>query len=225
MSETNEIDMTCAVCGGTFEFPEGADCYDNRVCRDSCHDPDEWKKLAVLVDALEMASTFGQQAQYQSALTRIAEHFGDSIIMADGSLHRQALRGIVFSDALEKDWLENLLHPLIAELMKSRISSCASPYFLLVSPLLLETGQQQLADRILVVDVSKATQLTRTLQRDRGDPDTINAIIASQIDRQQRLQKADDILDNEAGLDRLNAGIHQLHQKYLRLAEESRESK
>ena len=160
-----------------------------------------------------------------AALTRIAEHFGGSIIMADGSLHRQALRGIVFSDALEKDWLENLLHPLIAELMKSRISSWASPYCLLVSPLLLETGQQQLADRILVVDVSKATQLTRTLQRDRGDPNTINAIIASQIDRQQRLQKADDILDNEAGLDQLNVGIHQLHQKYLRLAEESRESK
>lgn len=158
-----------------------------------------------------------------ATLSRIAEHFGDSIIMEDGSLHRQALRGIVFSDALEKDWLENLLHPLIAELMKSRISDCSSPYCLLVSPLLLETGQQQLADRILVVDVSKATQLARTLLRDRGDPDTINAIIASQIDRQQRLQKADDILDNEAGLDELNAGIHQLHQKYLRLAEESRE--
>ena len=160
-----------------------------------------------------------------AALTRIAEHFGDSIIMADGSLHRQALREIVFSVALEKDWLENLLHPLIAELMKTRISSCSSPYCLLVSPLLLETGQRQLADRILVVDVSKATQLKRTLQRDRGDPNTINAIIASQIDRQQRLQKADDILDNEAGLDQLNARIHQLHQKYLRLAEESRESK
>ena len=159
-----------------------------------------------------------------ATLSRIAEHFGDSIIMEDGSLHRQALRGIVFSDALEKDWLENLLHPLIAELMKSRISDCSSPYCLLVSPLLLETGQQQLADRILVVDVSKATQLARTLLRDRGDPDTINAIIASQIDRQQRLQKADDILDNEAGLDELNAGVRRLHQKYLRLAEESRES-
>ena len=159
-----------------------------------------------------------------AALSRIAEHFGDSIIMEDGSLHRQALRGIVFSDAPEKDWLENLLHPLIAELIKSRISSCTSPYCLLVSPLLLETGQQQLADRILVVDVSKATQLARTLLRDRGDPDTINAIIASQIDRQQRLQRADDILDNEAGLDDLDARIHRLHQKYLRLAEESRES-
>ena len=164
-------------------------------------------------------------APRSAALTRIAEHFGDGIIMADGSLHRQALREIVFSVALEKDWLENLLHPLIAELMKSRISSCSSPYCLLVSPLLLETGQRQLADRILVVDVSKATQLKRTWQRDRGDPNTINAIIASQIDRQQRLQKADDILDNEAGLDQLNARIHQLHQKYLRLAEESRESK
>ena len=72
--------------------------------------------------------------------------------------------------------------------------------------------------------MGEATQLSRTLQRDRGDPDTISAIIASQIDRQERLQKADDILDNEAGLDELDARIHRLHEKYLRLAEESRES-
>ncbi len=176
----------------------------------------------VLIDADLLAREVVEPGS--AALARIAEHFGDSIIMADGSLHRQALRAIVFSDVLEKHWLENLLHPLIAALMKSRISSCSSPYCLLVSPLLLETGQHQLADRILVVDVGEATQLSRTLQRDRGDPDTISAIIASQIDRQERLQKADDILDNEAGLDELDARIHRLHEKYLRLAEESRES-
>ncbi len=177
---------------------------------------------AALIDADLLAREVVEPGS--AALSRIAEHFGELVIMADGSLHRQALRGIVFSDALEKDWLENLLHPLIAALMKSRISSCSSPYCLLVSPLLLETEQWQLADRILVVDVSEASQLTRTLLRDRGDPDTINAIIASQIDRQQRLQKADDILDNEAGLDELNARVRRLHQKYLHLAEESRES-
>ena len=176
----------------------------------------------VLIDADLLAREVVEPGS--AALACIAEHFGDSIIMADGSLHRQALREIVFSDVLEKHWLENLLHSLIAALMKSRISSCSSPYCLLVSPLLLETGQHQLADRILVVDVGEATQLSRTLQRDRGDPDTISAIIASQIDRQERLQKADDILDNEAGLDELDARIHRLHEKYLRLAEESRES-
>ncbi len=176
----------------------------------------------VLIDADLLAREVVEPGS--AALASIAEHFGDSIISQDGSLHRHTLREIIFSDATEKHWLEKLLHPLIAELMQSRISNCSSSYCLLVSPLLLETEQQQLADRILVVDVNKASQLTRTLKRDRGDADTINAIIASQMDRQERLQKADDILDNEAGLDELDARIHRLHQKYLRLAEESRES-
>ena len=49
-----EPDLTCAVCGGTFEFPEGTDCYDNRVCRDSCHDPAKWKALEDVIDSNEV---------------------------------------------------------------------------------------------------------------------------------------------------------------------------
>ena len=82
-----------------------------------------------------------------------------------------------------------------------------------------------MVDRMLVVDVSEETQLTRTLKRDKGDAELISVIIASQIGRRARLQLADDILDNESGLDELNAQVNQFHQNYLRLAEESRESK
>ena len=160
-----------------------------------------------------------------AALTRIAEYFGNRIIRHDGSLHRQLLREIIFSDSAKKAWLENLLHPLIADLMRYRIASCNSSYCLLVSPLLLESGQQHMVDRMLVVDVSEETQLTRTLKRDKGDAELISVIIASQIGRRARLQLADDILDNESGLDELNAQVNQFHQNYLRLAEESRESK
>jgi dephospho-CoA kinase len=156
-----------------------------------------------------------------AALPRIAEHFGARILLADGSLHRQLLREIIFSDAAEKSWLENLLHPVVSDLMKSRISTCASPYCLLVSPLLLETPQHEMVNRILVVDVRVETQLARTLKRDQSDANTIKAIIASQISRQDRLQRANDILDNELGLEQIETQVQHLHQNYLRVAKES----
>lgn len=152
------------------------------------------------------------------ALTAIADHFGPHVIAEDGSLQRRALRAIVFADAAERTWLEQLLHPVIAELLQQRIAHCQSSYCLLVSPLLLETSQRDLVDRVLVVDVPEEIQLQRTLQRDQGDEVTIRAIIAAQIDRQQRLAAADDIIDNTRDKTRLEARVSTLHNQYLELA-------
>ncbi|MDP6534810.1 MAG: dephospho-CoA kinase [Gammaproteobacteria bacterium] len=156
-----------------------------------------------------------------AALDSIAQHFGSSILLQTGNLDRSQLRHIVFSQPQEKDWLEGLLHPLIGQCMQSRIANCKSLYCLLVSPLLLETDQKKLVDRVLVVDVSESNQLARTLARDGGDESTIRAIIDSQISRQTRLQHADDVLDNEQSLGRLNSAVATLHNKYLELANES----
>ena len=94
-------------------------------------------------------------------------------------------------------------------------------YCLLVSPLLLETDQQKLVDRVLVVDVSESNQLARTLVRDGGDEPTIRAIIDSQISRQSRLQHADDVLDNEQSQGQLKSAVATLHNRYLEMANES----
>ena len=88
------------------------------------------------------------------ALAEIAKHFGSEILMTDGGLDRGALRQVIFNQEKEKHWLEELLHPLIRRWLTQKISSCQTTYCLLVSPLLLETGQAELVDRILVVDVS-----------------------------------------------------------------------
>ena len=87
------------------------------------------------------------------ALAEIAKHFGSEILMTDGGLDRGALRQVIFQQEKEKHWLEELLHPLIRGWLTQKISSCRTTYCLLVSPLLLETGQAKLVDRILVVDV------------------------------------------------------------------------
>ena len=125
------------------------------------------------------------------ALDEVARHFGSKILQKNGTLDRSQLRQIVFTNPTEKAWLEELLHPLIADLIQIRLTACGSAYCLLASPLLLETDQHKFVDRVLVVDVSEETQFTRTFNRDGGDPMTIRAIIASQTERNMRLRRAD----------------------------------
>lgn len=152
------------------------------------------------------------------ALGQIAEHFGAGIIQADGTLDRAALRKKVFQNEAERKWLEQLLHPLIGETIFNQLAAAKSPYALFVSPLLIETSQKQLAERILVVDVPVATQLQRTMARDNNDEAQVKAIIATQTTREQRLAKAHDVIVNDQGLAHLDAEVERLHQHYLQLA-------
>lgn len=169
-----------------------------------------------LVDADELSRVAVEPGS--DALAAIAEKFGKEILTPQGSLARSELRKIVFADAEKRQWLEELLHPIIGELIVKRIAQCRSPYCLLVSPLLLETSQSRLVDRILVIDLSESSQLERTMQRDGSDRETIEAIIASQMKREQRLLAADDVLDNESDRGSLPQRVASLHQKYLELS-------
>lgn len=154
-----------------------------------------------------------------SALSSIAERFGDEILLEDGNLNRQKLRSIVFANEEDKTWLNNLLHPLIRQSMLYELGSSTSPYCLLVAPLLIENKLEQFVDRILVVDVSVETQIKRTLNRDNSNQKEIEAIIASQVSRNERLLAADDVLDNDkVTLIELREKVSQLHQSYLTLS-------
>lgn len=154
----------------------------------------------------------------QPALAAIAEHFGNDILDKEGNLNRPALRVIVFENPAEKVWLETLLHPIIGSLIKSNLAQCKSPYSLFISPLLLETSQHELVDRVLVVDVSRETQIERTVARDSSKLSVVQAIIDSQIERSKRLELADDIVNNDNGLAVLVPQVEQLHKKYLELS-------
>lgn len=176
-----------------------------------------FRSLGVLVvDADQLAREVVEPGQ--AALEQIASHFGDSTITPAGTLDRAALRTLVFSDPEQKSWLEGLLHPLIGELLKTRLCECESDYAVLESPLLLETEQHTLVDRVLVVDVDEEMQFARATARDGSDADTIRSIIASQMDRNRRLELADDVLDNQASLESLTESVEALHLKYQKLA-------
>ena len=153
-----------------------------------------------------------------SALIQIANHFGRECLQDDGSLDRAFLRAHVFNNPEDRQWLESLLHPLIREWIQLALSHAKGPYAILETPLLLETNQQQLTDRILVVDIPESLQVARASERDNNNEEQIRAIIKAQLPRQERLTRADDILDNSGTLDQLADQVAKLHRKYLALA-------
>jgi len=152
-------------------------------------------------------------------LSRVFDHFGEQLKLPDGSLDRAALRGIIFNDSTAKTWLENLIHPWVKKCVINALNETTSVYALLSSPLLIESGQAKLADRLLVVDLPEAVQISRTASRDNNSPELVKKIIEQQINRSVRLSLADDIIDNSGDLNHLKKQVNSLHTKYLELAQ------
>ncbi|MDC7862099.1 dephospho-CoA kinase [Pantoea ananatis] len=152
------------------------------------------------------------------ALQAIIERYGDAILTEEGTLQRSRLREIIFATPDEKNWLNALLHPLINARTQQLKAKAASPYVLWVVPLLVENRLQRQADRVLVVDTDEETQLRRTLQRDNVSLEQAKRILAAQATRQQRLDCADDIIDNSGAPEKALPQVAKLHQLYLKLA-------
>ena len=154
-----------------------------------------------------------------SALAAIAAHFGPQLLDADDHLQRSLLREIIFSDTQAKAWLEALLHPLIRTTTKAQLQASTGAYAVLASPLLLETDQHQLVDQVVVVDAQPQQQLQRASKRDNNSSAQIEAIMNKQLTRQERLHRADIVLDNSQPLSHLHARVAELHTQLNTLAE------
>ena len=155
----------------------------------------------------------------QPALAQIAQHFGTAVLLADGSLNRSALRTIVFNNADERKVLETITHPAIRQEILQQLTASVSPYTLLVSPLLFESGQYQFAHRNLVIDASEDLQRQRAALRDGVSSEQINRIMAAQLTRTERNRRADDIVINHGDLADLYQQLYAVHQQYLQLSQ------
>jgi len=156
------------------------------------------------------------------AIAAIAQQFGAQYIGPDGALDRQRMRDRIFRDPPAKARLESILHPRIRELSIAQAAAAARdrvPYVVLVVPLLIESGGwRSRVDRILVIDCSPATQEARVRARSRLDAALVQAIIAQQARRADRLDAADDVLVNEGPLEQLTARVTRLHRRYCEFA-------
>ena len=154
-----------------------------------------------------------------SGLAAIAEHFGRDILLPDGTLDRAALRKIVFDKPDERKVIEGITHPIIREEIARQLSEAGSPYVVLASPLLLESGQSSFADYVVVVDVPESVQLSRTMTRDDNSEQLVKSIMAVQLDRETRLARSDTSISNEGTLEELHTRVDALHADLLRRAQ------
>ena len=153
------------------------------------------------------------------AMPDITTAFGAGIVATDGSLDRAAMRKRVFAEPAQRKVLEGILHPLIRAEARNRVARSTAPYVMLVVPLLLETGgYPDLVRRVLVIDCDESLQVSRTMQRSGLAAEAVRAIMAVQLPRQQRLDRANDVLSNDGDIARLRSQVALLHDCYLKLA-------
>ena len=153
-----------------------------------------------------------------AALAPIAAAFGAEVLSATTGLDRAALRERIFADPAARRRLEGILHPMIRSRMQAALAADKGPYALLAIPLLVETGQTNMADRVLVVDAPEDIRIERVGRRSGLAPDAVRRIIASQASREARLAAADDVIDNVGDLAALRPRVAALHARYLKLA-------
>ena len=156
-----------------------------------------------------------------SGLAAIVEHFGADILLPNGGIDRAALRKIVFDNPDERIVLEGITHPRIRDEIARQLTEASSPYVVLSSPLLLESGQNTFANYVVVVDVPEAVQLKRTMARDDNSEALVKQIMAAQLDRQTRLSRADTSITNDASLTELYERVEALHEDLLARAASS----
>lgn len=155
-------------------------------------------------------------------LPRIVARFGESVITADGTLDRAALRSVVFADPQARADLEALTHPAILDAMRTRTRHAGGPYQLLVIPLLVETGLRNEVDRVLVVDADEDLRVRRLQARDGATHAEARALLAAQVARDTRLAAADDVIVNDGDLHALRDQVETLHAKYVALSRQAR---
>ena len=155
----------------------------------------------------------------QPALLEIVDEFGEEYLDSEGELDRAALRTLVFEDEAKRKKLEAITHPRIREELFQQMLKADSAYAVLSSPLLLESGQSDMVDLSVVVDVPEALQIKRTMERDQNDRTLVEQIMRAQLDRQSRIERADIVVDNSDTLEALHKRARALHYTLLARAQ------
>ena len=177
---------------------------------------DRFKALGIhVVDADVVARLVVEPNQ--PAWHDIVNFFGDKVLLSDQTLNRAWLREQVFADTSKRKQLEQFTHPRIRDEIIRDLASSQSAYTLLVSPLLIESQQASLVNKIIVVDVAESAQIERTCSRDNNNEAQVKRIIAAQLPRAERLAKADWVIDNSQPLSTLDGRVASLHQDILTL--------
>lgn len=164
---------------------------------------------AVVIDADVLAREVVEPGT--PGLAAVVQRFGREVLTEDGQLDRPALGQIVFADEAARRDLEAIIHPAVRARAAAIEAAAASDAVVVhVIPLLVETGQHDDFDVLVVVDVEPELQLSRLQDRNGLDPTAAQARVAAQVSRQERLRVAHVVLDNSTTRAELSRQVDRL---------------
>ncbi len=187
-----------------------------------------WEKEgATLIDADRIARELVQPRQ--PAWKALIKAFGKEILQEDGSLHRKKLAARVFSDPVQRELLNQILHPRIKREINRRIKGIGQkdPEAIVVvdAALLIETGYYREIDKVVVVTSTKEQQMERLKRREGIDQEKARGIIDSQISAKERIKVADIIIRNEGPLEETERKAKEVFRELKRMVPHKKDAK
>ena len=200
MNETFKIGLTGGIASGK-----------TTVC-------DLFKELSVeIIDADIISHELSKRDG--DAFQEILDAFGDDIIGDDGELDRKKLRSIVFNNNTKKKILEEIIHPKVLLSINEKIEASLSNYLIISVPLMIETGMNEMMDRVLLIDCSAETQIQRLIKRDQTTREEAIIIIENQASIETKRELSDDIIinNNATSIEELRIKVKDLDDFYRNL--------
>lgn len=171
----------------------------------------EFGATLIDADAISRVST----AAGGSAIEAVRAAFGGEFITADQAMDRDRMRARIFADPTARAQLEAIIHPIVRAEIDQQLAALPRGVAVLDLPLLAESSAwRERCDLIWVVDCAPETQIRRVMQRNGWPRSQVEAVLAAQASREQRLAIADCVIDNEGvTLDELGAQVRQQWQQ------------
>lgn len=176
----------------------------------------EWfKKMNVpVIDADEISRRMTRRGT--SELSRIVECFGDEVLDKNGNINRPFMRALIYNNPSARKQLNAILHPAIRKQIEQEVELLTTPYCVIVVPLLLEAGMQDMVDYIITIDCPIEMQVQRIIKRDQCNETDAMKIINSQLDRNKRMEVSDIVINNVGKVEDLQKKINELHTSLTR---------
>lgn len=153
------------------------------------------------------------------ALEALQKTFGQRILLKSGELDRPALREIAFSSDDNKAALDSITHPAIRQETAIQVAQCDSQYCVVVVPLLTEDSVfKNIMQRVLIVTAETEIKIQRVMRRSQLNREQVMRIMSTQLSDDQRLEFADDVIENNSSLEHVYQNVERLHETYLQLA-------
>ena len=168
-----------------------------------------------IIDADKISRSL--QEPGEAGYEAIVKKFGTAVLSKDQTIIRSELRTLAFSNKDTKKWLEDLMHPMIAQKVLEGFEQAKSKWAVYSAPLWSEKNK---FNRVMVIDAPRSQQIERIIKRDNSSVELAGQIVDQQLLRHQRAGFANDFLMNDSSIESFERKLDFYFNLYNKLADD-----